>query len=122
VTLCAFAIASCGSDASTKPPSNGDPELRVPCKRSGEAYADQQGPKPGHEARPEDPIINSSPIGFLSSSFEPRPPLASRFVLLAIDLLSSSTAPLGAAVLNCLLRPAQSAQRGYRFFSDDGVA
>ena len=32
--------------------------------RSGEAYADQQGPKPGHEARPEDPIINSSPIGF----------------------------------------------------------
>ncbi|MEA2542986.1 MAG: hypothetical protein QOH35_4352 [Acidobacteriaceae bacterium] len=39
--------------------------------------------------RPDYPSYHSSQIGFLSSSFEPRPPLATRLALLAIDLLST---------------------------------
>jgi hypothetical protein len=72
--------------------------------------------------RPDYPSYHSSQIGFLSSSFEPRPPRATRLALLAIDLLSSSTAPRGAAVVDCLLRPAQSACRGCRLSLLDGVA
>ena len=55
------------------PSSNGDPDLRGCCKRSGEAYADSQGPNPGHEARPNKRRINRSPIGFFVKLFQAPP-------------------------------------------------